>query len=98
MFPQLTRRDALKTAAVGALAVSMPPGDAAGRTNDGWVRGHLTGARALVETLLAEGTMCVFGIPGAQGNELWDVMKARNLSYLLVAHGESAAGLAARRA
>jgi acetolactate synthase-1/2/3 large subunit len=94
MFPQLTRRDALKTAAVGALAATLVPADATGRTHDGWVRGHMTGARALVETLLAEGTQCVFGIPGAQENELWDEMKSRNLPYMLVTHENSAACMA----
>src|SRR5262249_30519397 len=59
-----------------------------------WVTGHLTGARALVETLIAEGTDVVFGIPGAQENELWDEMKSRGLSYLLVTHEFSAACMA----
>ena len=39
----------------------------------------MTGACALVEALLAEGVSCVFGIPGAQENELWDEMKSRGL-------------------
>src|SRR5205085_11386617 len=42
----------------------------------------------------AEGTCCVFGIPGAQENELWDAMKARCLPYLLVTHEFSAATMA----
>jgi acetolactate synthase-1/2/3 large subunit len=54
----------------------------------------MTGARALVETLIAEGTLCVFGIPGAQENELWDQMKARCLPYLLVTHEFSASCMA----
>src|SRR5207253_7118814 len=58
------------------------------------VSGRLTGARALVETRLAEGTGCVFGIPGAQENELWDEMKSRHLPYLLVTHEFSAACMA----
>jgi acetolactate synthase-1/2/3 large subunit len=92
MPPQFTRRDALKVAAVATAATLVSgPADAAGRTADGWVRGHMSGARALVETLLAEGTGCVFGIPGAQENELWDEMKARGLGYLLVTHENSAA-------
>ena len=97
MAPQLTRRDAFKAAAVaGTLAATaaLAPSPAAGRTPDGWVRGHLTGARALVETLLTEGTTCVFGIPGAQENELWDEMKSRGLGYLLVTHENSAACMA----
>jgi acetolactate synthase-1/2/3 large subunit len=97
--PHLTRRDALKAATiVGTLAASaaLAPtsAQAAGRTADGWVKGHMTGARALVETLIAEGTPCVFGIPGAQENELWDEMKSRGLPYLLVTHENSAACMA----
>ena len=56
--------------------------------------GSMTGARALVETLLSEGVPCVFGIPGAQENELWDEMKSRGLGYLLVTHEFSAACMA----
>lgn len=58
------------------------------------VSGLMTGAKALVETLLLEGTECVFGIPGAQENELWDTMKTRGLGYLLVTHEFSAAAMA----
>ncbi len=98
MSPQITRRDALKAAAAGTLATTaalLPtPAEAIGRTPAGWVKGHMTGARALVETLLAEGTPCVFGIPGAQQNELWDEMKSRGLPYLLVTHENSAACMA----
>ncbi len=99
MSPHLTRRDAFKAAAVvGTLAASAALAPSAARAvghmADGWVRGHMTGARALVETLLAEGTTCVFGIPGAQENELWDEMKSRGLSYLLVTHENSAACMA----
>src|SRR5436309_2806845 len=64
------------------------------RAEDGWVRGHLTGAQAVVETLIKEGADCVFGIPGAQENELWDAMKSKGLSYLLVTHEFSAACMA----
>ena len=63
-------------------------------TVDGWVRGRLSGADAVVETLKAEGCDLVFGIPGAQENELWDAMKSRNLPYLLAAHEMSAACMA----
>src|SRR5215471_3978994 len=51
----------------------------------------MTGAEALVEALLLNGTGCVFGIPGAQENELWDAMKSKGLSYLLVTHEFAAA-------
>jgi acetolactate synthase-1/2/3 large subunit len=59
-----------------------------------WVKGKMTGAQAVVETLIAEGTDCVFGIPGAQENELWDAMKSKGLGYLLCTHEFSAAGMA----
>src|SRR5947209_6125139 len=94
----LSRRAVLKTAAAGAVAATLPvllPGEVDARTTrDGWVVGHMTGARALVETLIAEGVPCVFGIPGAQENELWDEMKSRGLGYLLVTHEYSAACMA----
>src|SRR5215468_6263282 len=51
----------------------------------------MTGAEALVEALLLNGTGCVYGIPGAQENELWDAMKSKGLGYLLVTHEFSAA-------
>src|SRR6185436_12248470 len=51
-------------------------------------------AIALVETLHSEGTDCVFGIPGAQENELWDAMKSKGLGYLLCTHEFSAAAMA----
>ena len=61
---------------------------------DGWIRGKMSGARALVEALLLQGTGCVFGIPGAQQNELWDTMKQRGLAYQLVTHEFSASAMA----
>jgi acetolactate synthase-1/2/3 large subunit len=54
----------------------------------------MTGAQAVVETLLLHGTCVVFGIPGAQCNELWDVMKSKGLHYLLVTHEFSASTMA----
>jgi len=98
MTEPLSRRAVLKTVAAGCVAATLPavlatPADAR-TTSAGSVVGHMTGARALVETLLAEGTPCVFGIPGAQENELWDEMKSRNLPYLLVTHEYSAACMA----
>ncbi len=96
MSHAITRRDALKVAAVGTVAAALvgQSTEAVGRTSDGWVKGHMTGARALVETLLTECVPCVFGIPGAQENELWDEMKSRGLPYLLVTHEFSAASMA----
>jgi acetolactate synthase-1/2/3 large subunit len=97
MSQPITRRTVLKAAAAQCL-VGLPallPAQAAARgAPPGWVSGHLTGAAALVEALLAEGTPCVFGIPGAQENELWDEMKSRHLPYLLVTHEYSAACMA----
>jgi acetolactate synthase-1/2/3 large subunit len=97
MSVPMTRRTALKTAAAGlaTAAVALAPSDADARvTKTGGVAGNMTGARALVEALLSEGVPCVFGIPGAQENELWDEMKSRGLGYLLVTHEYSAAGMA----
>jgi acetolactate synthase-1/2/3 large subunit len=54
----------------------------------------MSGAVALVEALLAEGVGCVYGIPGAQENEIWDAMKQRELPYLLCTHEFSAACMA----
>jgi acetolactate synthase-1/2/3 large subunit len=58
------------------------------------VFGRMTGAEALVEALITEGVGCVFGIPGAQENELWDTFKEKGLHYLLVTHEFSAACMA----
>jgi acetolactate synthase-1/2/3 large subunit len=87
------------TAAVGgALAVSAveagPFSQARQAKHPGWVFGKMTGAQALVEALLLEGVACVYGIPGAQENELWDVFKDKGLPYLLVTHEFSAACMA----
>lgn len=93
----ISRRTVLKSVAAGAVvsAVNLIPTRAEARINKaGFVTGCMTGARAVVETLLAEGTMCVYGIPGAQENELWDEMKSRGLPYLLCTHEFSAACMA----
>ncbi|HEY8503547.1 MAG TPA: thiamine pyrophosphate-binding protein [Gemmataceae bacterium] len=98
MDVSFTRRGWLQgvAAASGAAAAAHPAAAAArlARHRPGWVRGHMTGARAVAETLLAEGTDCVFGIPGAQENELWDTFKTVGVPYLLVAHEFSAACMA----
>ncbi len=102
MFHSLSRRDLLRVVAAGALASAIPPVVGAGplrrvlheKDDDGTVSGHMTGAAAIVETLLKEGVECVYGIPGAQDNELWDAMKTRGLPYLLVTHEFSAACMA----
>ena len=60
----------------------------------GWVFGRMTGAEALASALVAEGVGCVYGIPGAQENELWDTLKEKGVPYLLVTHEFSAACMA----
>lgn len=60
----------------------------------GWVFGRMTGAEALAEALKLEGVGCVYGIPGAQENELWDTFKEQGIPYLLVTHEFSAACMA----
>ncbi len=47
---------------------------------------RMTGAERLAEALLTEGVGCVYGIPGAQENELWDTLKEKDVPYLLVTH------------
>jgi acetolactate synthase-1/2/3 large subunit len=96
-----SRRDVLKSMVAPCLVPllsKLQPASAGQRlfhrSQPGTVSGLLTGARALVETLLQEGTACVFGIPGAQENELWDTFKACELGYLLVTHEFSAACMA----
>jgi acetolactate synthase-1/2/3 large subunit len=91
----MSRRDLLKAVSAGCL-IGLTQAEAAGgfRHRPGWVRGHLTGAEALVETLIQEGTECVFGIPGAQQNEFWDTMKTKRLAYQLVTHEFAAATMA----
>lgn len=94
----ITRRGLLQTAAaVGStLAASQfsytKPLRA--RKPSGWVSGRLTGAQAVAEALVQEGVACVYGIPGAQENELWDEFKSRGVPYLLVTHEFSAACMA----
>jgi acetolactate synthase-1/2/3 large subunit len=96
MDPRLNRRDVLRLLGAGAaLALPTAAADASvRRAGHGGVAGQMTGAEALVETLLREGVECVYGIPGAQENELWDTMKSRHLGYLLVTHEFSAAAMA----
>jgi len=97
----ISRREVLK-AALAPCVVPLVAGTTPARAgqgllhhnSNGAVTGLMTGARALVETLLHLGTECVFGIPGAQENELWDTMKSRGLGYLLVTHEFSAAAMA----
>jgi acetolactate synthase I/II/III large subunit len=98
MSQPISRRTVLKAAAVTAVTLPLVGRDvinpAVASSTPGWVSGKMTGAAALVESLKTEGVERVFGIPGAQENELWDEMKARHLSYLLVTHEFSAACMA----
>jgi acetolactate synthase-1/2/3 large subunit len=82
----LPRSEAGPGAMPGPVRVHVPSG--AG------VRGRMTGAQAAVAALCAEGTRCVFGVPGAQNNELWDTFKAHGLPYLLVGNEFSASIMA----
>ncbi len=98
-FP-LSRRELLKTIVLPALAPmvigpsALRAGGSFRRHIPGTVSGFMTGAKALVEALIQNGTQCVYGIPGAQENELWDAMKIKGLDYLLVTHEFSAAAMA----
>ncbi|MDB5309391.1 MAG: thiamine pyrophosphate-binding protein [Gemmataceae bacterium] len=85
------------TGGVLAADAALPAGPIAraqAAAHPGWVFGRMTGAEALTEALILEGTGCVYGIPGAQENELWDTFKQKNLPYLLVTHEYSAACMA----
>jgi acetolactate synthase-1/2/3 large subunit len=102
--PKLNRRELL--AAGGAAGAAVAAGSAlasraqAGRVELGrfttrpGVHGKMTGAQAAAAALAGHGVRCVFGIPGAQTNELWDALKARGVPYLLVAHESSASVMA----
>jgi acetolactate synthase-1/2/3 large subunit len=58
------------------------------------VRGRMTGAQAAAAALRCLQVRCVFGIPGAQNNELWDAFKAYGQPYMLTAHEASASVMA----
>src|SRR5438105_2724341 len=94
----ITRRGLLEGLAVagGVAAASTlraAPLDRLRPAPAGWVVGKLTGAQAVAEALRHECAV-VFGIPGAQENELWDEFKARGVPYLLAAHEYAAACMA----
>src|SRR6516162_11395031 len=101
MAVPITRRGLLQAmAAAPAVASFLPaqavagPFRARGIRDDGWITGRLTGAEVAVAALQQQGVDCVFGIPGAQENELWDAFKTRGLPYLLVTNELSAACMA----
>jgi acetolactate synthase-1/2/3 large subunit len=101
--PNLNRRELLVAGgAVGATAAVSTVGNPAeaGRVELGryakraGIEGKMTGAQATAAALACQGVRCVFGIPGAQTNELWDAFKARGIPYLLVANEASASVMA----
>jgi acetolactate synthase-1/2/3 large subunit len=101
--PQVNRREALGafglTGAVAAVSASAPPAQAShvelGRyARRQGVHGRMTGAQATAAALRCEQVCCVFGVPGAQNNELWDAFKAYGQPYFLVAHEASASVMA----
>ncbi len=101
VWGSLSRRAWLQSVAAiggsGALAGAVSAGPLARlrqRRKPDWVVGRMSGAEALVTALQLEGVGCVYGIPGAQENELWDTFKQKGLPYLLVAHEFSAACMA----
>src|SRR5438034_353374 len=101
MAMSISRRGLLRAIAATPGLIPMLPSTAParplrarGQAADGWIIGKLTGAGAVVAALQQQSTACVFGIPGAQENELWDAFKSRGLPYLLVTHEFSAACMA----
>lgn len=104
MIPGLNRREALGVlgtlGAAAAVAGATPAARAGGRVEVGsyvrrpGVQGRMTGAQAAAAALCCEGVRCVFGVPGAQSNELWDAFKARGVPYLLVTNESSSSVMA----
>jgi acetolactate synthase-1/2/3 large subunit len=102
--PKVNRREALGTlglaGATAAVAAASPvQAQAAGVELGRYARrqgvyGRMTGAQAAAAALRCEQVRCVFGIPGAQNNELWDAFKAYGQPYFLVAHEASASVMA----
>jgi acetolactate synthase-1/2/3 large subunit len=94
MAQPISRRTVLKSMAAGCLVALPEPAEAGRMAPPDVVSGKRSGAAALVAALKTEGVPVVFGIPGAQENELWDEMKSQHLPYLLVTHEMSAAYMA----
>ena len=101
--PKVNRRQALGTlglaGAAAAVSTAQTPAQAShvelGRfARRQGVHGRMTGAQAAAAALRCEQVRCVFGIPGAQNNELWDAFKAYGQPYFLVAHEASASVMA----
>jgi acetolactate synthase-1/2/3 large subunit len=95
-----TALGAIATVTASAAAVSLSDQTSQARADSGvahpfrGVFGRMTGAKAAVSALVCEGVRCVFGIPGAQSNEIWDAFKSANLPYLLTTHEGSASVMA----
>lgn len=99
MTERIGRRAFLKVAVGQGVAVAATETGHAGQPvladpSQAWVTGKMSGAQALAMALIVEGTDCVFGIPGAQLNELWDAFKQKGVPYLLVTHEFSASAMA----
>ncbi len=103
MSPKVNRRELLGVfGAIGTATAMVANGPDAqakrvelGRfTRRTGVHGKMTGAQAVAGALCCQRVSCVFGIPGAQNNELWDAMKARGVPYMLTAHEASASVMA----
>ncbi|HMF37886.1 MAG TPA: thiamine pyrophosphate-binding protein, partial [Isosphaeraceae bacterium] len=105
MTPKVNRREALGAlglvgaAAAATTAVAPAPAWAShvelGRfARRQGVHGRMTGAQAAAAALRCEQVRCVFGVPGAQNNELWDAFKAYGQPYFLVAHEASSSVMA----
>jgi acetolactate synthase I/II/III large subunit len=104
VISNLSRREALGVlGALGAAATVADPSTPAVAGNHvevgryvkrPGVQGRMTGAQAAVAALCCEGVRCVFGVPGAQNNELWDALKAHRVPYLLVTNESSASVMA----
>jgi len=79
-------------AAAASMLASTPKAQAGGMVDvrgtirRNGVQGKMTGAQAIVGALECMGAPCVYGIPGAQNNEMWDAFKAAQFPYLLVSH------------
>lgn len=99
-MPQtISRRTFLKSASASSVAAAavLDEANAKGlfrKPCPDWIVGRMTGAEAAVEALQKEGASVVYGIPGAQENELWDVFKSKGIDYLLCTHEFSASMMA----
>ena len=104
MTPKVNRREALgalglvgAAAAVTTVGARTAPGQScrAGtlRQAPGGARAN-DRAQAVAAALRCEQVRCVFGVPGAQNNEVWDAFKAYGQPYFLVTHEASASVMA----